>query len=109
MRDLLFKAITSNDRMKKKLSSSEILENQGVRSVVRRHFVCSVKEVNQATSEKPLPSLYVLKEINHKNMQEKFFCRMKGCVYVLASGKLYMVAFLHSLKINLIASSGVHL
>lgn len=102
MRDLLFKNLTSGDKRKKIISSYEIADNQGVRSVIRRHFVCLIKEVNKKNQvTKPLPYIYVLKEHNHKDSREKFFCRIKGSVYAASKNKLYLVLFMHSLKISL--------
>ncbi len=101
MRDLLFKNLTSSDRKKRIISSSEIVDRQGMRSIIHRHFACIVKEIQGNALEKPLPYLYVLKEHNAKEQKEKFFCRIKGSIYAVANGKLFLILFMHSLKINL--------
>lgn len=101
MRDLLFKNLTSNDKRRRKIVSSEIVDKQGMRSIIRRHFACVVKEVKGAHIEKPLPYLYVLKEHNNIEQKEKFFCRIKGSVYAVSNGKLFLILFMHSLKIDL--------
>ena len=103
MRDLLFKNLTSNDRKRKILASSEIVDRQGVRSIIRRHFVCIVKEIQDKQIEKPLPYLYILKERNRREQKEKFFCRIKGSIYAVSNGRLFLILFMHSLKINLVA------
>ncbi|RJO63863.1 MAG: hypothetical protein C4540_05955 [Candidatus Omnitrophota bacterium] len=104
MRDLLFKAITSSDKKRKALSSSETYDRQGVRNVIRRHLVCIAREIKDASSvERPLPYMYVLRIINHKEQKEKFFCRIKGSVLLFNSGKLFIVSFMHSLKISISA------
>lgn len=103
MRDLLFKNLTSNDRKKRIIASSETIDKQGVRSIIHRHFICMVKEIKGAVVEKPLPYLYVLKEKNTKEHTEKFYCRIKGSVLAVSKEKLYLIIFTHSLKINLVA------
>ncbi len=101
MRDLLFKNLTSPDKKRKILSSSEVLDSQGVRSIVHRHFICVVKEVKDCSVHRPLPYVYVLKQKSTKLHREKFFCRIKGSVYAVSQGRLFLVLFMHSLKITL--------
>jgi hypothetical protein len=104
MRDLLFRNLTSLDRKRKILASSEIFDKSGVRTVVRRHFVYIVKEVpaQQEITRQPA-YLFVLKVRNTKVRTEKFFCRMKGCVYAVSNNRVYVITFMHSLKICLTA------
>ena len=104
MRDLLFKNLTSNDRKRKVISSSEISDKEGVRSVIRRHFICMVREVTSESIDKPAPYLYVLKEHNSKDHKEKFFCKIKGSVCALNQGKVYLIVFMHSLRIDLLSA-----
>ncbi len=103
MRDLLFKNLTSNDKKRKIIASAEIVDKQGVRSIIRRHFICMVKEVKDNRMGKPLPHLYVIKERNTREHKEKFFCKIKGSIYTIYNSKLFLILFMHSLKINLIA------
>lgn len=106
MRDLLFKNLTSNDHSRKIISSSEVVDKQGVYSIIRRHFICMIKEVrNEDNLEKPLPYLYILKERNEKEQKERFFCKIKGSIYVMNKGKLFLIVFVHSLKIDLVAKT----
>ena len=103
MRDLLFKNLTSNDKKRKILASSEIVDRQGVRSIIRRHFICMVKEIKDNEIERPLPYLYILKERNNRDHKEKFFCRIKGSICAVSKGRLFLILFMHSLKITLVA------
>jgi hypothetical protein len=105
MRDMLFKNLTSNDRKRKIICSSEIMDKEGVRSIIRRHFICIVKEINDKELQRPLPYMYVLKEHNNKEQREKFFCRIKGSILAVTNGRLFIIYFMHSLKINLMATS----
>lgn len=103
MRDLLFKNLTSDDRKKRVISCSEVSDKQGIRSVIRRHFIYILKEIKEGETQKYLPYLYVLKEHNNKEQKERFYCRIKGNAYALINGKLFLVFFAHSLKISLVA------
>jgi len=101
MRDLLFKNFTSGDKKRRILTSSEITDKEGMRSTIHRHFVCIVKEIESKQVRKPKPYLYVLKARNKKEQVEKFFCRLKGSLYAVNKGQLYLILFMHSLKINI--------
>lgn len=101
MRDLLFKNLTSTDGKRKIIASSEIVDKQGVRSIIRRHFVCMVKKVKSNLADRPLPYLYVLKERNTQEHRERFFCRLKGSIYVISNHRIFLIIFMHSLRINL--------
>ena len=104
MRDLLFKNLTSDDKKKRIIASSEIVDKQGMRSVIRRHFVCIVKEIKGKHINRPLPYVYVLKEHNRRKQREKFFYRIKGSIYAINKGRLFLILFMHSLKITLEAT-----
>ncbi|MEK6727271.1 MAG: hypothetical protein AABY28_01175 [Candidatus Omnitrophota bacterium] len=102
MRDLLYKNLTSSDGKKRILASSEIVDKEGVRSIIRRKFVCMVKEIkDNKMGEKPLPYLYVLKERNTFEQKERFYCRLKGSVYAVSGRRLFLILYTHSLKISL--------
>jgi hypothetical protein len=104
MRDLLFKNLTSSDRKRRVIASSEIADKEGVRSVIRRHFICMVKEIKDEKIEKPAPYLYVLKEHNSRDQREKFFCKVKGSICAVNQGRLFLIVFMHSLRIDLLAT-----
>lgn len=103
MRDLVFKNLTSSDKRRKILASSEIMDKEGVRCIIRRHFICLIKEINGPHPQRPLPYLYVLKERNSREQKEKFFCRIKGSVFAVNNSRLFLILFMHSLKINFTA------
>jgi hypothetical protein len=104
MRDLLFKNLTSNDRRKKIITSSEVVDKQGVCSTIHRHFICMVKEIKQGENiEKPAPYLYVVKNRNTREQRERFFCKIKGSICAVNKGRLFLIVFMHSLKIDLVA------
>lgn len=101
MRDLLFKNLTSQDKKRRIIATSEITDKQGIRSIIHRHFACIIKEIDNNQISQPQPYLYVLKEHNQKELKEKFFCRIKGSVYLVRQGRLFLILFMHSLKISL--------
>lgn len=102
MRDLVFKHFTSYHKKRRIISSSEIADNQGVQSVIRRHFICMAKEIPDFGVVNFLPYLYIHKERNRKAQRERFFCKLKGSLYVLNHGKLYLIQYLHTLSISLL-------
>jgi len=104
MRDLLYKNLTSTDRTRKVITSSEITDKQGVHSVVRRHFACRIKQIDSLEAPNPSPYLYVIKERNTKQKREHFFCKLKGNVLTKNNEKLFLVTFVHTLNIELTAS-----
>lgn len=102
MRDLLYKNLTSVDKKRKKISSSETLDKEGMRSIIHRHFICLVKEINNYKEKQPAPYACVLREYKNKEQSGRFFCKIKGSVYVVNCGRLYLILYLHSLRINLV-------
>ncbi len=101
MRDLLFKHLTSADKKRRVVSSSEVVDQEGTRTIIKRHFAYIIREVNTKATDKPLPSVYVLKERNTSQEMEKFFCKLKNSVYAFYNDKLYLILFIHTLKITL--------
>jgi len=105
MRDLLYKNLTFADRGRKIIASSEITDKEGIHSVIRRHFACIVKQIQDKNIEKPKPHVYVLKEKKNKEKREHFFCKVKGSLIAENKGKLFLILFVHTLSINLSSSA----
>lgn len=105
MRDLIYKNLTSGDKKRKIVATSEIMDKQGIRSVIHRHFVCIIKEIKDNCMNGPQPYVYILKKRDSKEQKEEFFCRVKGSVFAVNNGRLFLVLFMHSLKINLSAAN----
>jgi len=101
MRDLLFKNLTSLDKRRKILSTTETVDKQGVRSIVRRHFIYLVREVVPGQFNPSPATVNVFKEYKNKEQTGKFFCKIKGSVYATSNGRYFMVFYSHSLKISL--------
>lgn len=102
MRDLVFRNITSQNKQRRILASSEVVDKRGVRNVIHRHFVCIVREIKDKQVAKPAPYMYVLRKRDSKEHEEKFFCRVKGSLYAVNKGRLFLILFMHSLRISLV-------
>lgn len=98
MRDILFKNFTSSDRKRRVIASSEIVDKAGIRTTVRRHFVCIARERISPEIQKQ-QGLLVVKEHNTKLKFERFYCQLKGTVTTNISGKPCHILYMHSLKI----------
>ncbi len=82
------------------ISSCEIIDQQGLRSIVSRHFIYIVKEIQAQPAKRPSPHIYILKWHNSDQQREKFFCKVKGSIFAVHKGRLYLILFMHTLKIN---------
>ncbi len=100
MRDLLFKNLTSQDKQRKMISSCEITDIQGLRSIVSRHFVYIIKEARAQEAKEPAANAYIFKYRNTNQQREKFFCKIKGGFCAAHKAKLYLISFIHTLKID---------
>lgn len=105
MRNLVFKNLTSPHKKRRILSTSEVIENKGLLTRIRRNFVYIIKGIDENKKELPVPRLYVLKIKDSRTNHEKFFCRVKGGLYLVNNSKLFYVIFSHSLTINLAPAS----
>ncbi len=100
MHDLIFKNQTSNDRTRRAISSCETVERQGMRTVIRRHFIYKAIEIKDNFRARPLSQIYIRRDCNSVKHQERFFCRIKASLYAKCNGRLFLILFGHSLKID---------
>jgi hypothetical protein len=103
MRDLSFRNLTSQDHRRKVLACAEIIDNAGVRTIVRRHFIYMVREIPQKPDKVDEPYLKILKIRDNKSRIERFFCKMKGSIIASYNSKFFHIRFMHTLNINLFA------
>ncbi len=101
MRDLVFKNLTSSDKKRKIISSCETMEQRGVRTNIYRHLLCRVQEVTDTSAMLPKANLYVVKKHDTRLKLEEFYCRIKGSMYMVTNSKTFLIAFVHSLRIDL--------
>ena len=71
-----------------------------MRTVIRRRFICKLIEIKTELKEKRLPEFYIYRVCNHVQLQESFSYRMKASLYLKDKGRLFLVLFGHSLKID---------
>jgi len=110
MRDIIFKNLTSQDKKRKIIVSNETFEKGGIRTHITRHLICLVKKIEPNDKvEHPMPYLYILKERNHQKEIQKFIFRLKGSIFTISGGNLYLITFLHSLKIFMNTLNKEHL
>lgn len=101
MRDLVFKNIACPEKKRRIIATSEVADNQGVRSIIRRHFICIVREIKDYNRPEPSPYLYILKERNTNEHKERFFCKIKGNACAVIEDRIFLILFTHSLSISL--------
>ena len=103
MRDLVFKNLTSKDRTKKILSAKEIINENGILTRIQKHLIYIVREATEEDSKnkKIENELFITKEKKSNQKKESFFVKMKGGMYTNCNNKLFVINFLHSLKIEL--------
>lgn len=108
MRNLVYKNLTSAAKNRRIISTTEVAQAQGVHSVIHRHFVYLVRQVAGRGARVP-PEIKVVKERNNRLQQERFYCKIKGVIFAEREGRLFKVAFIHSLHITLHANNPVQL
>jgi hypothetical protein len=105
MRDLVFKNLTAKNKSRRILLAKETINEEGILTKIQKHLIYDIHEVKEgeALESKPHNELYIIKEKNTKLKIESFFIKMKNSVYVNIKQKIFIVSFLHSLKIDLSA------
>ncbi|MDD5005653.1 MAG: hypothetical protein PHS93_04020 [Candidatus Omnitrophica bacterium] len=104
MRDLLFKNLTSKDKSRRILLAKEIINEEGILTRIHKHLIYDIHELRQSADpqdKKIKNELFILKEKNTKLRTESFFIKMKSSMYANCDDKVFIINFLHSLKIDL--------
>lgn len=101
MRDMLIKNLTSIEKKRRIIASSEVFEEEGFLNIIHRHFICLIKEAKSATPLDQPTYMYILRQRNTREQTEKFIFRVKGSVYATCHGRLFLVLFMQSLRIDL--------
>lgn len=107
MRDLVFKNLTSRDKSRKILLAKEIINEEGILTRIQKHLIYDIHELkeNESQNKKIKNELFILKERNTKLKNESFFIKMKNSMYANSNNKVYLINFLHSLRIELSPTS----
>ena len=113
MRELLFKALTSEDRTRKDLTMSETVENNGLKTVTRRHSLYIIGDHHRITDPQELLDwqaqppksadrrhIFIFKKQDRNLKKDSFICDVVGKFYAVVKGELYSIAFKHSFEID---------
>lgn len=101
MRDLLFRNLTSKKKQRRCLSMYEVVKQDGILAKTHRHAVYSFEKVPNANQELEKPTLNVIRLHDSKTKKDKVFCKMKGKVFAFCNKTIYLVSFVHTLRIEL--------
>ncbi|MCM8763394.1 MAG: hypothetical protein NC829_03400 [Candidatus Omnitrophica bacterium] len=107
MRDLVYKNITSPDKRKRIITSTERFLEAGIRTTVARHFICIFKKVHEISPLDSKPHIYLFRHRDNRKQQEKFLCRIRGSICFIQSEEIFIVEFCHSVKINMEAEKAL--
>jgi len=100
MRNLVFKNLTSKDHTRKIILAKETFEEEGISTVIQKHLIYFVRQIKQqGPNDKVKPELFIIKQKNSHSKTEAFLVKMKAGMYIQYEGNLYVINFLHSLKI----------
>jgi hypothetical protein len=105
MRDLVFKNLTSRNKARRILLAKETINEEGILTKIQKHLIYDIHELkeNEPQEQKASNELFITKEKNTKLKIESFFIKMKSSVYVNSNNRIFLVNFLHSLRIDLSA------
>ena len=100
MKNLILKNATSLDGSRKVVSSSETVEKGGVRTIVSKRFIYKAIEIDHIPDSRPAPQVFISRICDNLRKQEKFFYRLKASLYAQTRGKMFLILFGHSLRID---------
>jgi len=113
MRELVFKNLTSNNKRRKDLYISETVEQDGVKTVTRRHSMYIIMNRNKISNSAELSQykeeaeakaskrhVFIFKKRDTKSQKDSFICDVVGKFYAVIKDDLYSIAFKHSFAID---------
>ncbi len=116
MRELVFKNLTSENKLKRDLYLSETTEKNGVKTITKRHsmyYVDSHKKIDGANELKeikaniptnvPKRHVFIFKKQDTRNKKDTFVCDIVGKFYAVVKDELYSIAFKHSFEIDFLS------
>ncbi|MBU1871565.1 MAG: hypothetical protein KKH80_02055 [Candidatus Omnitrophica bacterium] len=102
MSDLIFKNLTSHDHKRRTVSRREVVDKEGVKTIIRRRLIYKIIEVNADNlAKQPDAQVYIQRKRNNSQQKESYFCRMKSNIYAKSNGKTFLIMFGHSFKVDL--------
>lgn len=114
MRELVFKNLTSEDRLKRDVFVEEVVEKDGVQAKTTRRCLYFIKEKvlvkgpadmqkisdMKMETEKYKKHFHVLKEHKTSLGEDKLMCKVAGTFYAMVNQYLYCIVFVHTFKIT---------
>jgi len=103
MRDLIFKNLSSRNKSRRILLAKETINEEGILTRIQKHLIYDIHELkkDEPQNKRTNNELFILKEKNTKLKTESFFIKMKNSMYANSNNKIYLINFLHSLRIDL--------
>lgn len=103
MRDLVFKNLTSRNKSRRILLAKETINEDGILTRIQKHLIYDVHEISEEYSDdkKFKNELFILKEKNTRLRTESFFIKMKSGMCANCNNRVFVINFLHSLRIDL--------
>ncbi len=106
MRDIVLKNLTSVNKKRRIMSSSEVINQNGVETRINRNFIYRVSEKDRLENDNvPVPKIYIYKNCDTKNHKSKFSYKVKGSIYLINEEKVYLVNYIHSFRLDLTPSN----
>ncbi|MFH1782681.1 MAG: hypothetical protein ABH848_03595 [Candidatus Omnitrophota bacterium] len=118
MRELVFKNLTSIDKKRRDLYISEVIENNGVKTITKRHSVYIIGKPADMNSQKGLEStsqtvskspskrhVFIFKKHDTKSKKDSFVCDVVGQFYAVCKNGLYPITFKHSFEIDFLGTT----
>lgn len=115
MRELVFKNLTSLDKKRRDLSISETIEQNGIKTITRRHSVYIISGRNKCYNpddlmpiQKVIPGdynkrhIFIYKKRDTKVGKDTFVCDVVGKFYAVVKEEVYAIAFKHSFEIDFV-------
>lgn len=115
MREVVFKALTSPENIKRDFRMKEVVEKNGVTARTEKrcfYFILGKMRMGGGNVEKTvrakLPQrkrhYYILKVRDTSLGVEKLICKVAGSFYAVCGEDIYCIAFLHSFKVSFTSS-----
>jgi len=102
MRQIMYKKRHSLKNRRKMISISERAEDQECQTAVRKSFIYIVSRPQNPAPVLEAPQVYVHKQVDSRNHQERFCFKVKGAFYMNRGQQAIKVEFCHCLRIDII-------
>ena len=117
MREVLYKNLTSIERMKKDILLQEVSEKDGVVARTERRCFYFIKSISHLNGEEDFKKwvnvrdntdyankrrFFIFKKHSDDLGEDKLICKIAGTFYAVVNRDVYTIAFLHSFKVSFV-------